>query len=71
MPAGGGERVFNVTRRLLQLGVPFVFVTGLPEQVQLAAVTHLAVSVFRKPVTAEALLTEVRRLLKRPGRSQA
>ncbi len=70
MPAGGGERVFNVARRLLQLGIPVVFVTGLPEQVQLAALTHQAVSVFQKPVTAEALLAEVRRLLKRPAGPQ-
>ena len=65
MPAGGGERVFNLTRLILQLGVPVIFVTGLPERVQLTALAHQVVSIFQKPVNAGALLAEARRLTAR------
>ena len=64
MPAGGGKRVFSAIRRLLQLGVPVIFVTGMPEKVQDLPLTEQKVSIFQKPVDGEALLAEVRRLLK-------
>lgn len=66
MPAGGGTRVFTAIRKLLQLGVPVIFVTGMPEKVQDFSLTEQKVSIFQKPVDGEALLAEVRRLLKLP-----
>jgi len=64
MPAGGGKRVFTTVRQILDLGVPVIFVTGLPEKVQDIPLSADKVSIFQKPVDGEALLTEVRRLLK-------
>lgn len=64
MPGGGGERPFVLARKILQTGVPVVFVTGLPERVQRFALSEEKVSIFRKPVDAEGLLAEIRRLLK-------
>lgn len=64
MPAGGGKRAFTALRKLLQLGVPVIFVTGMPEKVQDFSLTEQKVSIFQKPVDGEALLAEVRRLLK-------
>jgi len=63
MPYYSGERVFTVIRRILQLGKPVIFVTGLPEKVQTLALTYERVSVFGKPVVGEALLGEVKRML--------
>jgi DNA-binding response OmpR family regulator len=67
MPNGGGERLFNIIRRILQLGKPVIFVTGLPEKVQNLALTYRWVSIFRKPVKGEELLGEVKRLLAASG----
>lgn len=64
MPSGGGERAFVLVRKILQLGLPVVFVTGLPERVQNFALFEEHVSIFQKPVRADALLAEIRRLLK-------
>ena len=63
MPNGGGERLFSIIRRILQLGRPVIFVTGLPEKVQGLALTYQWVSIFQKPVKGEELLSEVKRLL--------
>ncbi|MCM2268251.1 MAG: response regulator [Elusimicrobiales bacterium] len=67
MPGGGGGRVFNLSRKILQLGLPVIFVTGLPEQVQHTALSEQKVSIFQKPVKGEALLAEARRLTSKPG----
>lgn len=64
MPAGGGERAFVLARKILQLGLPVIFVTGLPERVQNFALFEEQVSIFQKPVSADALLAEIGRLLK-------
>ena len=71
MPNGGGARLFNTIRRILQLGKPVIFVTGLPEKVQGLALTYQLVSIFQKPVKGEALLGEVRRLLAAAGGNNA
>ncbi|OIO05105.1 MAG: hypothetical protein AUJ51_00420 [Elusimicrobia bacterium CG1_02_56_21] len=63
MPCGGGALVFSVIRRILQLGKPIIFVTGLPERVRGLALTYKGVSVFPKPVKGEMLLAEAKRLL--------
>jgi len=67
MPNGGGERVFSVIRRILQLGKPVIFVTGLPEKVQGMALTYRWVSIFQKPAKGDELLGEVKRLLVASG----
>jgi two-component system alkaline phosphatase synthesis response regulator PhoP len=64
MPGGGGERSFIMARKILQLGIPVIFVTGLPERVQNFALYEDKVSIFQKPVKGDALLAEVNRLLK-------
>ncbi|MDD2805362.1 MAG: response regulator [Elusimicrobiales bacterium] len=67
MPSGGGELVFTCIRRVLQLGKPVIFVTGLPERVKGLPLTYQWVSVFPKPINGEILLDEVRRLLNASG----
>lgn len=67
MPSGGGERVFTVIRRILQLGKPVIFVTGLPEKVKGLPLTYKWVSVFAKPINGSKLLAETRRLLTATG----
>lgn len=71
MPNGGGPHVFTVIRRILQLGKPVIFVTGLPERVQKLPLTYQLVSIFEKPVNGDALLGEVRRLLVAAGGASA
>lgn len=63
MPFGGGGRIFNLIRRILQLGKPVIFVTGFPEKAKGMAATYRWVSVFQKPVGGDLLLDEVNRLL--------
>lgn len=67
MPNGGGELVFSVIRRILQLGKPVIFVTGLPERVRGLPLTYRGVSVFPKPVNGATLLAEAKRLLAAAG----
>lgn len=67
MPNGGGKLVFTVIRRILQLGKPVIFVTGLPERVRGLPLTYQGVSVLPKPVKGELLLAEARRLLMAVG----
>lgn len=63
MPAGGGEKVFEITREIRQSGVPVIFVTGLPERVDRYLLSHGKVRVFKKPVSSEALLSCVTEML--------
>jgi CheY-like chemotaxis protein len=63
MPGGGGQRVFSVLRRILQLGVPVVFVTGFPANVIDNALFHDKVVVLQKPAPQATLLGEISRLL--------
>ncbi|HBB66380.1 MAG TPA: hypothetical protein DCZ93_03575 [Elusimicrobia bacterium] len=63
MPSGGGGRIFNIIRRVLQLKKPVIFVTGLPEKARGLAATYRWVSVLQKPVGGDLLLDEVNRLL--------
>lgn len=67
MPYGGGGRIFNLIRRILQLGKPVIFVTGFPEKARGLATTYSLVSVFQKPVGGDMLLEEVKRLLAAAG----
>ncbi|MBI5743374.1 MAG: response regulator [Elusimicrobia bacterium] len=65
MPAGGGQKVFDRLRNLLQTATPIVFSTGMPESVQnLAKLANVAV--LKKPVTPDLLIAEVKRLLRLP-----
>lgn len=59
MPAGGGEKVFEIARDVLGRGVPVIFVTGMPERVSRFALTKTKVRVFSKPVKADELLSTV------------
>ena len=63
MPAGGGERVFEIARTVLGSGIPVLFVTGLPERVINFAITQPRVRVFKKPVKSDELLSAVKELL--------
>ena len=62
MPGGGGPRVFTITRRILQLGVPVVFVTGFPESVVDSALMHEKVVILQKPLDEAKLMAEIHRL---------
>jgi DNA-binding response OmpR family regulator len=65
MPAGGGQKVFDRLRNLFQVSTPIIFSTGMPENVQ--SLAKLAnVTVLKKPVNAELLVTEAKKLLKLP-----
>ena len=70
MPYGGGGRIFNLIRRILQLGKPVIFVTGFPEKASGLAATYRWVSVFQKPVGGDILLAEVKRLLAAAGMAE-
>ncbi len=63
MPAGGGEKVFDRLRNLFMVTIPVIFSTGVPENVE-----HYAnlsnVTVLKKPVDKETLLTTIKELLK-------
>ena len=65
MPAGGGQKVFDRMRNLLITSIPIVFSTGMPDSVQSLAKNY-NVSVLKKPVNPEALIAEVKKLLKLP-----
>lgn len=62
MPAGGGEKVFERLRNTLMSPSPIIFSTAFPEKVQKYAKAS-AVSVFKKPVKPEELLSEIKKLL--------
>ena len=64
MPGGGGERVFGISRTLLNSDIPIVFITGLPERVAKLALTNSNVRVYQKPVDTKELLSTVKELIK-------
>lgn len=63
MPAGGGEKVFEITREVIESGVPVIFVTGLPQRVAHLAVKNPKTRVFQKPVKEEVLLSTISEML--------
>lgn len=63
MPGADGERLLNVIRGAHRFGKPVIFVTEFPEKVRRLAGTYVAVSVLGKPVQADDLLTELRRVM--------
>lgn len=65
MPGGGGERVFTISRTLLEADIPVIFVTAIPKLVLNLALTKTEVRIFIKPVKLEELLAAVKMLLKR------
>ncbi len=62
MPAGGGERVYEITRVLLENGFPILFVTGMPARVEKLA-RNFNVGIMQKPVKSEELLAVVSGIL--------
>ena len=64
MPGGGGERVFGISRTLLNSDIPIVFITGLPERVAKLALTNSNVRVYQKPVDTNDLLSTVKEMIK-------
>lgn len=64
IPEGGGERMFAITRSILSVDVPVIFVTGLPERVSHFALLHTHVRVFAKPVDQQELLRCVAGMLR-------
>ena len=65
MPAGGGRKVFDRLRNLFVVGTPIIFSTGKPESVEKLG-KNFNVSILKKPVNPEALINEVKKLLKIP-----
>lgn len=63
MPAGGGEKVFEITREVIESGVPVIFVTGLPQRVEHLVVKNPKTRVFQKPVKEEVLLYTISEML--------
>jgi len=63
----GGGRIFNLIRRILQLGKPVIFITGFPEKARGLAATYRWVSVLQKPVGGDMLLEHAKRLLAEAG----
>jgi len=63
MPGGGGRKVFERLRKTLVSPIPIIFATGKPESVQQEARAS-AVSVLKKPLGPQALIGEIKRLLK-------
>ena len=62
MPAGGGGKVFDRLRSLFMVTIPIIFSTGVPEKVERYA-SRDNVTVLKKPVNKETLLTEIKKLL--------
>jgi DNA-binding response OmpR family regulator len=55
MPAGGGEKVFEIVREIMDSGVPVLFVTGLPEKVERLVRVYSGVKLLAKPASGEQL----------------
>jgi len=67
IPAGGGERGFEIIREISRAGVPVIFVTGLPERVRPLLVRNGRVRVFRKPLASGELLSCISEMLSYSG----
>ena len=65
MPAGGGQKVFDLLRRVFLVGTPILFSTGKPESVERLGKNY-NVSILKKPVDPQTLISEVKKLLKMP-----
>ncbi|HOI41532.1 MAG TPA: response regulator [Elusimicrobiales bacterium] len=63
MPGGGGKRVFQSIRQLLRIPVPVLFVTGMQGDLDVD-LTLDRVSILRKPIEVERLLTGIYFLLR-------
>ena len=63
MPGGGGKRVFRSIRQLLRIQVPVLFVTGMQGDLDVD-LTLDRVSILRKPIEVERLLTGIYFLLR-------
>jgi len=67
MPSGGGKQVLDVVSGIIQKGVPIVFVTGLPEKIIPWLSGQTNISVMKKPVKSEELLSVIAGLLPKGG----
>ncbi|MDT8287732.1 MAG: response regulator [Elusimicrobiales bacterium] len=67
MPGGGGEKVFEIVREIMESGVPVLFVTGLPERVEGLIRVYPGVKLLAKPAGGDDLLACVADLLGRPA----
>lgn len=63
MPGGGGEKVFEIVREIMESGVPVLFVTGLPEKVERLVRVYPGVKLLAKPAKGEALIACVAAML--------
>jgi len=63
MPAGGGKKVFERLRIQFASPTPILFSTGSPESVANLA-RNMNVSILKKPLTREILVSTVKKLLK-------
>lgn len=63
MPAGGGRKVFERLRIQFASPTPILFSTGSPESVANLA-RNMNVSILKKPLTRELLVSTVKKLLK-------
>lgn len=63
MPGGGGEKVFEIVREIMESGVPVLFVTGLPEKVGKLKSRYRMVRVLAKPVVSSELIACVAAML--------
>ncbi|MBI4803126.1 MAG: response regulator transcription factor [Elusimicrobia bacterium] len=63
MPGGGGKAVLNKIWTLLGKKIPALFITGMPEKVDVDLLAG-RISVLTKPVNIDTLLSHVDSLLK-------
>jgi len=65
LPAGGGQKVFERLRSIFLVGIPIIFSTAFPERVENLK-KNFNVVILKKPVIAETLIGEAKKLLKMP-----
>ncbi|HBE88793.1 MAG TPA: hypothetical protein DDW67_06595 [Elusimicrobia bacterium] len=63
MPGGGGERVFEMIREIMESGVPVLFVTGMPGRVEKFTETYANVGVLAKPADSDVLLARAAEMI--------
>ncbi|OGS50026.1 MAG: hypothetical protein A3J79_09620 [Elusimicrobia bacterium RIFOXYB2_FULL_62_6] len=66
MPGGGGMKAVEQLRDILVKGVPALFVTGMPEAVDVFACKH-NIRVLKKPASTAVLLRTINLLLEKAG----